>query len=56
VMTAPSVCGTWRVRPASRSSPPTGRSLTSPSTMWHSTQLNATSAAPELTHSPRSSY
>lgn len=56
VTTAPSVFGTWRVRRAFRSSQLTGRSLTSRSTMWRSTPLSATSAAPEPTPSPKSSY
>lgn len=56
VTTAPCVCGTWRARRASRSSPPTGRSSTSPFTTWRFTPPSATSAAREPTPSPKSSY
>lgn len=56
VTTAPSVSGTWRVKPASRSSRLTGRSLRSPSTTWRSTPLKATSPAPGQTLSLRCSY
>ena len=56
VTTARSVCGTWRARHASRSSPLTVRSSRSRYTTWRSTQPSATSAAPGPTRSLRSSY
>lgn len=56
VTTAPSGCGTWRVKPASRSSRLTGRSSRSPFTTWRSTRPNATSPAPGRTLSQRCSY
>lgn len=56
VTTAPCVCGTWRARRASRSSPLTGRSSTSPFTTWRFIPPSATSAAREPTPSPKSSY
>lgn len=56
VMTALSVCGTWRVKPASKSSRPIERSSRSRSTMWRFIRLNATSPAPGQMLSPRCSY
>lgn len=56
VTTAQSVCGTWIVKPASRSSRPTERSSRSRSTTWRSTRPNATSPAPGRTLSPKCLY
>uniref|UniRef100_A0A4W6CEF2 Striatin n=1 Tax=Lates calcarifer TaxID=8187 RepID=A0A4W6CEF2_LATCA len=56
VMTAQSVCGTWRVKPASRSSRLTERSLRSRSTMWRFIRLSATSPAPAQTLLQRCLY
>lgn len=56
VTTARSVCGTWRVKPASRSSRLTERSLRNRSTMWRSIRQNATLLVLEQTLSPRCLY
>lgn len=56
VMTALFACGTWRVKPASRSSRLTGRSSRSRSTMWRFIRLNATLPAPGQTLSPKCLY
>lgn len=55
-MTALFACGTWRVKPAYRSSRLTGRSLRRPSMMWHSIHLNATLPAPGQTLLPKCLY
>lgn len=56
VTTAPSACGIWRVKPASRSSRLTGKSSRRQSTTWRFTRQSATLPAPGQMRSPKCLY